>query len=122
MQGLKHLKNIIVHDTTVREEFQREERLVPTDAKLWVVEQLIKAGFKRLEVTNFANPKRLPQFADAEELLRKIKTNRSVEHYLPSIELSAIAINQTAVERALTASRAGFGPDRIVLVVSISEA
>ena len=36
--------------------------------------------------------------------------------------ISAIAINQTAVERALTASRAGFGPDRIVLVVSISEA
>lgn len=122
MQGLKHLKNITVHDTTVREGFQREERLVATDAKLWVVEQLIKAGFKRLEVTNFANPKRLPQFADAEELLRKIKANRSVEKSLSSIELSAIAINQTAVERALAASRAGFGPDRIVLVVSISEA
>lgn len=122
MQGLKHLKNITVHDTTVREGFQREERLVPTDAKLWVVEQLIKAGFKRLEVTNFANPKRLPQFADAEELLQKIKTNRSVEKVISSVELSAVAINRTGIERALTASRAGYGPDRVVLVVSISEA
>ncbi|MFO7494322.1 MAG: hypothetical protein R6X05_01655 [Desulfobacterales bacterium] len=62
----------------MREGFQREERLIPTSAKLWIVEQLILAGFRRLEVTNFANPKRLPQFADAEELLRLIRTQRSI--------------------------------------------
>jgi 2-oxoglutarate ferredoxin oxidoreductase subunit gamma len=55
-----------------------EEKLIPTGAKLWIVEQLIHAGFRRLEVTNFANPKCLPQFADAEELLRLIRTQRSI--------------------------------------------
>jgi len=122
MKPLFHQKKISVHDTTVREGFQREERLVSTEAKLWVVEQLVKAGFRHLEVTNFANPNRLPQFADAEELLRLIRTKKSIEHCLPAVELSAIAINRTAVERAVAARRSGFGPDRILLVISISEA
>jgi hydroxymethylglutaryl-CoA lyase len=119
---LVYPKKITVHDTTVREGFQREERLIPTSAKLWVVEQLIKAGFKRLEVTNFSNPARLPQFADAEELLRLIRTRSSIASLLPSVELSAVTINRTAVERAVAAFSKGFGPDRILLVISISEA
>jgi hydroxymethylglutaryl-CoA lyase len=121
-KNLVYPQRITVHDTTVREGFQREERLIPTIAKLWVVEELIKAGFKRLEVTNFANPERLPQFADAEELLRRIRTRPSIASLLPSVELSAITINRTAVERAVEAFSKGFGPDRILLVVSVSEA
>ncbi len=122
MKQLVHPKKVVVRDTTVREGFQREERLIPTNAKLWIVEQLILAGFRRLEVTNFASPKRLPQFADAEELLRLIRTQRSMAQYLPAVELSAVTINRTAVERAVAAHHAGFGPDRILLVVSVSEA
>jgi hydroxymethylglutaryl-CoA lyase len=114
-------KQVVVRDTTAREGFQREEKLVPATAKLWVVERLIHAGFRRLEVTNFANPARLPQFADAEELLRLIRTRRSVARFLPEVELSAVAINRTAVDRAVAARGEGLGPDRIVMVVSISE-
>ncbi len=113
---------ITIHDTTVREGLQREERLIPTDAKLWLVKQLVKAGFKRLEVTNFASPSRLPQFADAENLLRLIKTDRSLIPHLPGIEFSAVTINQKAVDRALAAHREGTGPERILLVISVSEA
>jgi hydroxymethylglutaryl-CoA lyase len=122
MNQLVRPKQVTVRDTTVREGFQREERLIPTSAKLWIVEQLILAGFRRIEVTNFANPKRLPQFADAEELLRLIRTQRSIARRLPSIELSAITINKAAVDRAVAARQSGFGPDRILLVISVSEA
>ncbi len=122
MTRLVDPKRVVVRDTTVREGFQREERLIPTDAKLWIVEQLILAGFRRVEVTNFASPKRLPQFSDAEELLRLIRTQRSIAHCLPTVELSAVTINKTAVERAVATHQAGFGPDRVLLVVSISEA
>jgi hydroxymethylglutaryl-CoA lyase len=122
MSQQAHPRKVVVRDTTVREGFQREERLIPAHAKLWIVEQLILAGFRRLEVTNFASPKRLPQFADAEELLRLIRTQRSIAPCLPTVELSAVTINKTAVDRALAAHQAGFGPDRVLLVVSISEA
>jgi hydroxymethylglutaryl-CoA lyase len=121
MNQLVRPKQVFIRDITVREGFQREERRIPTSAKLWIVAQLILAGFRRLEVTNFANPKRLPQFADAEELLRLIRTQRSLERYLPSVELSAITINKAAVDRSIAACRAGFGPDRILLVISVSE-
>ncbi len=114
--------HITIHDTTVREGFQREERLIPTDAKLWVVQQLVKAGFKRLEVTNFASPSRLPQFADAENLLRLIRTHSSLTLHLADVEFSAVTINQRAVDRALAAHREGVGPDRILLVISVSDA
>jgi hydroxymethylglutaryl-CoA lyase len=86
------------------------------------VEQLILAGFKRLEVTNFASPKRLPRFADADDLLRQIRTHRSIAHLLSSVELTAITINQVAVDRAVAARLAGFGPDWILMLVSVSEA
>ncbi len=122
MNRLNWPQKVTVRDTTVREGFQREERLIPISAKLWVVEQLVLAGFNRLEVTNFANPKRLPQFADAEDLLRLIRAHRPIAHLLGSVELTAITINQAAVERAAAARRAGFGPDRILLLVSVSEA
>lgn len=122
MKQLIQPREVTIHETTVREGFQREERLIPTSAKLWIVEQLILAGFRRIEVTNFASPKRLPQFADAEELLRLIRTHRSIINLLPSVELSAIAINRPAVDRAVAACQVGLGPDRILLVVSVSEA
>lgn len=122
MKTLVYPKNVIFHDTTVRDGFQREERLIPTSAKLWVVEQLVKAGFKNIEVTNFANPKRLPQFADAEELLRSIRQNRSIAHLLASVEFAAVTINQAAVDRAVASRLTGQGPDRILMLVSVSEA
>ncbi len=122
------MKNLVfplqttVRDTTVREGVQREERQIPTSAKLWVVEKLLLAGFKRLEVTNFADPKRLPQFADAEDLLKQIYNHRSLSYLRESVELTAITINKRAVDRAVAARRDGYGPNRILLLVSVSEA
>jgi len=38
---------------------------IPTQAKVWVLEKMILCGVKHLEVTNFGNPKGMPQFKDA---------------------------------------------------------
>lgn len=122
IKRLDYPDKVTFHDTTVRDGFQREERLIPTGVKLSVVEKLVMAGFKSIEVTNFAHPKRLPQFADAEELLRNIRSHRPIEHLLASVELTAVTINQAAVERAVAACRSGMGPDRILLLVSLSDA
>ena len=37
-----------------------------------MINRIIGAGFKKLEVTSFSHPKLLPQFADAVEVLRRI--------------------------------------------------
>ncbi len=114
-------KKVVLGDITVRDGFQHEERFIPTDAKLWVAEQLVLAGFKRLEVTNFGSPKGMPQFKDADELLQRLRGSKKVGHLLKDVELTAITIRERAVERAIQARREGYGPDRLLFMVSTSE-
>ena len=45
-----------------------------------LIGRLVAAGLKRIEVTSFVNPKRVPQMADAEELLAHCN---SMGHPLP---------------------------------------
>ncbi len=114
-------KKVVLGDITVRDGFQHEEKFIPTDAKLWVAEQLVLAGFKRLEVTNFGSPKGMPQFKDADELLKRLRSSKKVGALLKDVELTAITIRERAVERAIQARREGYGPDRILFMVSTSE-
>ncbi len=114
-------KKVVLGDITVRDGFQHEEKFIPTDAKLWVAEQQVLAGFKRLEVTNFGSPKGMPQFKDADELLKRLRGSKKVGHLLKDVELTAITIRERAVERAIQARREGYGPDRILFMVSTSE-
>ncbi len=121
MFELKYPKKVVIGDITVRDGFQHEEKLIPTRAKLWVLEELILAGFKRMEVTNFGNPKAMPQFADAEELFKAIRTSKRVKDKLPGVELTAVTINERAVDRAIAARQEGYGPDRVLQMISTSE-
>ncbi len=117
---LTYPKQITLGDITVRDGFQHEERTIPTNAKLWCLEQLILAGFKRVEVTNLGNPRGMPQFADADELLRRLRASKKVAHLLPGVELTAVTIREKAVDRAVALKKEGAGPDRILQMVSTS--
>ena len=101
MTLLAYPKQVVLGDITVRDGFQHEERFIPTDAKLWVAEQLILAGFKRIEVTNFGNPRVMPQFKDADELLKRLRSSKKVSHLLKDVEITAITIREKAVERTI---------------------
>jgi hydroxymethylglutaryl-CoA lyase len=114
-------KKVVIGDITVRDGFQHEEKFIKTEAKLWMLEQLILAGFKHLEVTNFGNPKGMPQFKDADDLFKMIRKSKLVKHLIDEVTLTAITIRERAIERAINARKDGYGPDRILLMVSTSE-
>ncbi len=118
---MNYPKKVVIGDITVRDGFQHEEKFIPTEAKLWVSEQLILAGFKHIEVTNFGNPQGMPQFKDADELLKKIRASKKIKHLIDDVKLTTITIREKAVERAIRARQEGWGPDRILLMVSTSE-
>ena len=118
---MNYPKKVVVGDITVRDGFQHEEIFVPTEAKLWVLEELILAGFKHMEVTNFGNPKGMPQFKDADELFKKIRSSKRVKDLIDSVSLTAVTIRERAIDRAIQAKKEGWGPDRILLMVSTSE-
>ena len=76
-------------------------------AKVWLAEQLILAGFKRVELTNFGNPAGMPQFKDADELMKRVRNSKKVGHLLQDVEITAITIREKAVERAIKARAEG---------------
>ena len=118
---MNYPKKVTLGDITVRDGFQHEEIFIPTEAKLWVAEQLILAGYKHIELTNLGNPQGMPQFRDADVLLKSIRKSKKVEHLIDSVSITAITIREKAIERAIQAKKEGWGPNRILLMVSTSE-
>lgn len=118
---MNYPKKVVIGDITVRDGFQHEEKYIPVEAKLWLAEQLILAGFKHIEVTNLGNPTGMPQFKDADELMKKIRNSKKVANLINSVSLTCVTIREKAVERAIKNKLEGFGPDRILLMVSTSE-
>jgi len=118
---MNYPKKVTIGDITVRDGFQHEEKFIPTEAKLWVAEQLILSGFKHIEVTNFGNPRGMPQFSDADKLMKAIHNSKKVKDMLDNVSLTCVTIRERAIERAIQAKKEGWGPDRILLMVSTSE-
>ena len=117
-------KKIYLGDITVRDGFQHEEKFISTEAKLYYAEQLILAGVRRLELTNLGNPRRMPQFKDALELLKRLKESYLIKKAGISwddIEITAVTIREPAVDVAIKAREEGYGPDRILMMVSTDE-
>ena len=117
MKKLKLPKKVDLSDITPREGPQHHEKFVSTDAKVWLVHAVIDCGFKRLEATNFANPRRLPQFRDAHEVLKRIDPEAR-----KGIEITAVTITDRGIREAVKARQDGYGPDRILNMISTSEA
>ena len=118
---MNYPKKVTIGDITVRDGFQHEEIFVPTDAKLWMLEQTILAGFKHVEVTNLGNPAGMPQFKDATELMKRIRSSKKIAHLINDVSLTCVTIREKAIERAIEDKKNGYGPDRILVMVSTSE-
>src|SRR3954469_20007087 len=98
-----------------RDGLQHEPDFVPTATKRALVERFASLGFPRVEATSYSNPKVVPQFADASDLLQSLPKKKGV-HY------KATCANVRAVERALDDLDGGFGANEISLLVSATEA
>jgi hydroxymethylglutaryl-CoA lyase len=97
-----------------RDGLQHEPAFVPTATKRALVERFAGLGFRRVEATSYSNPKVVPQFADASELLRNLVRK-------PGVFYKATCANVRAVERALADLDAGHGASEISLLVSATE-
>ena len=98
-----------------RDGLQHEPAFVPTATKRELVQRFAELGFRRVEATSYSNPKVVPQFADASDLLRSLPRKAGVLY-------KATCANVRAVERALADLEAGFGASEISLLVSATEA
>lgn len=92
-----------------RDGLQNEQIHVSTAVKAELVKRALAAGLKRMEVTSFVNPQRVPQMADAEKLMQDVRT-------YPNLTAIGLAMNRRGFDRAVAA-----GCDEVNVVVVASE-
>ena len=76
-----------------RDGLQNESVLVSTADKVRLIERMIDAGARRLEVASFVNPRRVPQMADAEEVIAALPDRADLSYI-------GLCLNRKGVERA----------------------
>jgi hydroxymethylglutaryl-CoA lyase len=102
--------DVQITDVFLRDGLQDENVVVSTVDKLAVAEALVAAGLTRLEVASFVNPKKVPQMADAAEVLAGLPHPEQVTY-------TALALNGRGIARAVAA-----GVTDVQIVASASQA
>ena len=91
--------DVLLCEVGPRDGFQFEDKPIPTELKLEIVEGLARAGLRRIQVTSFVHPKWVPQMADAEEVVARLPAREDVVY-------TGLALNMRGLERAHAAGLA----------------
>lgn len=81
-----------------RDGLQNEPDQLPTDAKLALIEGALAAGVRRIEVTSFVHPGRVPQMADAERVCERLPERDDVRY-------TGLVLNRRGLDRAVATGR-----------------
>jgi hydroxymethylglutaryl-CoA lyase len=81
-----------------RDGLQNEKILVSTLDKLALITRTIDAGARRIEVTSFVNPTKVPQMADAEDVCARLPDRSDVTYI-------GLVMNMRGAERAMATGR-----------------
>lgn len=106
---------VVICECFARDGLQHEPAVIPTRAKIEVLDAITEAGFSRIEATSYSHPAQVPAFADASDVLKGIARREGVYY-------KATCPNLKAVERALADLAAGQGAEELSLLVSATEA
>jgi isopropylmalate/homocitrate/citramalate synthase len=86
--------NVDIHEEGPREGFQIEPGPISTEDKIRVIEGLAQTGLKTIQVCSFVNPRLVPGWADAEDMLTQVETFAGVNY-------TALWFNERGLDRAL---------------------
>lgn len=102
------MADVQIVDVTPRDGLQDAHSYVPVADKVALVEGLIEAGLKTVEVTSYVHPKWIPLLVDGDELVPQLRHLQG--------DWIALVPNERGLERAIAA-----GIGTITLVASASE-
>lgn len=92
-----------------RDGLQNEDTVLSTEDKIELVERAVAAGARRVEVTSFVNPNRVPQMADGDEVMAALPHHEGVRY-------AGLVMNERGLDRALAG-----GVDEVDVVVVASD-
>lgn len=105
---------LVISECFARDGLQHEPAYLSPATKIELIDRFTSLGFPRIEATSYSNPKVVPQFKDASEVLSGISRHTGT-HY------KATCANLRSVERANHDFDAGEGANEISLLASASE-
>jgi hydroxymethylglutaryl-CoA lyase len=106
---------ITITEQITGEGFAAEPNFIPTEAKAWIIREMINAGSKSIQVSNFGNPKMMPQFRDCDELYRQIGQPEGVTFQAPTN-------NKRALDRVIELRKSGCGPQVVEFLIATTDA
>lgn len=89
--------SVVICEVSPRDGLQNEDVSVSTPDKVELVRRAVGAGARRVEVTSFVHPRRVPQLADAENVLAALPRDNGVSY-------AGLVMNQRGLDRAVAAA------------------
>jgi len=86
-------RHVSIIEVGPRDGLQSEPEILSTATKIEFIRRAVDAGIRRLEVTSFVHPKRVPQMADAEDVIRGLPRKDGVIYI-------GLVLNRKGFERA----------------------
>lgn len=86
-------KKVLIREVGVREGFQTISKIVPTQDKILLINALSATGVEEIEVASFVRSDRVPQMADAEDLVKQLAIKQGVSYL-------GLYLNRQGFERA----------------------
>jgi len=93
---MKWPTHVTICEVGLRDGLQNEKMLLTVDQKIDLLDRSIKAGAKIIEVGSFVRPKAVPQMADTDEVVRRMKR-------VDGVEYRVLVMNLRGLERAKAA-------------------
>ncbi len=88
------MRAVEIVEVGVRDGLQNEPDILPTETKVAFILRAIGAGINRIETVSFVNPRRVPQMADAEEVMAALPDTTHVTYI-------GLVLNERGAQRAL---------------------
>ncbi|MBV9569461.1 MAG: hydroxymethylglutaryl-CoA lyase [Hyphomicrobiales bacterium] len=87
-----------INEEGPREGFQFEKGVIATSRKVELIDALSGTGLRQIQVASFVNPKNVPGWADADEVVARFERK-------PGIRYTALWLNAKGFERAVATGR-----------------
>ena len=89
-------RRIELVEVSPRDGLQNEPEIMSSAVKVELIERAVAAGVRRLEAVSFVNPKRVPQMADAEDVMAALPARDDVTYI-------GLVLNRRGFDRAAAA-------------------
>ena len=93
-----HITEITFVEVGPRDGLQNEKTIISSADKLTLINKAIEAGARRIEVTSFVNPNRVPQMADADAVCAGLPDR-------PDVSYIGLVLNARGADRAIATGR-----------------